>query len=260
MLAAGCGTTVARVQPSQGTLAAAVTKTGTQSVRIAVTLAAKSHVPASFAITGAFDFARSRGTLTMRAPIGLTELFVPPKAFVKFTGAGASGMPLPRGKTWVEFDAASSFGPFAVDTNPGDLLASLTAIAGSVRKLGTGTVRGVPVTEYQVNIDPAKAAAKVPSGRRASFSQMFQSLGKAAIPVDVWVDGQNLVRQFQLSLPQLTVTIDFYDFGVPVKVSAPPAAQVANLSQIANGGSISAGSGSGSSSPPVGAPSPPPLP
>jgi hypothetical protein len=42
---------------------------------------------------------------------------------------------------------------------------------------------------------------------------------------------------------------DFYDFGVPVRVSAPPASQTASMSQLITNGSSAAGAG-GSSSPP----------
>jgi hypothetical protein len=174
-------------------------------------------------------------------------------------------MTLPRGKTWIEVTGVSGgvdgvFGPMAGAASPADLLASLTAIAGSERRLGTGTIRGVPVTGYQVNIDPAKAAAKVPGWERGVFTQI---LGKAAVPVDVWVDGQNQVRRLTLTLrvpggkagsslgmpasARLIQSTDFYDFGVPVKVSAPPAAQVASMPQAASG----VISGSGSSAVPV---------
>lgn len=270
MLATACGTTVA--QPPAETLAAAVTKTGTQTARIAVTVSVKTKgMSISFDITGAFDFARQRGMLTMAAPIGLTELFIAPKAYVKFSGG--SGMPLPQGKSWVEVDttglpadASGPLGPLGAVGTPKDLLTSLTAIAGSEQRLGTGTVRGVAATEYQLNIDPAKTEARVASGERASVGQFFKSLGKATVPVDVWLDSQNLVRRVQLSLripgastggpgmsgnPQITVTMDFYDYGAPVNVSAPPASQVAKASQvmpIALSGSASASASSGSGS------------
>lgn len=260
MLAAGCGTTVAGTQPPGAMLAAAVTKTGAQSARIAVTIGFQAQgMSMSYSITGAFDFAHSRGMLTMAAPVGLTELFVSPKVYLKFSGS--NGMTLPHGKTWMEIDTsalppggANPLGPLGATSNPADLLGALTSIAGSVRNLGAGTVRGVPVTEYQVNIDPAKAASKLPAADRASFRQGLQSLGKATIPVDVWVDSQNLVRRFRLSLnlqgdagalgmsgkPQLSVTIDFYDFGAPVQVSAPPASQVASMSRMISSGTASA--------------------
>jgi hypothetical protein len=44
------------------------------------------------------------------------------------------------------------------------------------------------VTEYRVNIDLAKAAARVPGWERASFKEFAQSLGTSTIPVNVWVD------------------------------------------------------------------------
>jgi hypothetical protein len=275
VLAAGCGTVVARTQAPPDALAAAVTKTGTQTARIAMTTSMQAQgMSVSFTATGEFDFAHSRGMLTMPSPMGLTELFLAPKAYIKFSGA--SGMGLPHGKSWVEVDsgfpggASGAFGPLGTSGNPADLLASLTAIAGSERKLGADTIRGVPVTEYQVNIDPAKAAARVPAWERASFTQFMQNLGNGAIPVDVWVDSQNQLRRVRLSLhipagagalgmpgnPQIAETTDFYDFGAPVRVSAPPASQVAQLSQLGmDGASYGSGVSSSVSVPPV--PSPP---
>ena len=272
VLAAGCGTVHAG---QAGTLSAAVTKTAAETSRIATTMTIKMQgMTVSFSQSGIFDFAHSRGILTMSAPIGMTELVIPPKLYLKYSGAGG-GMTLPHGKTWVEVDSGMAggwdglLGPFAGGASPADLLASLTAMAGSERTLGTGAVRGVPVTEYQVNIDPAKAAAKVPGWERGVFTQIF---GKAAIPVDVWVDGQNQVRRLTLTLhmpggkggsslgmpasARLVQSTDFYDFGVPVKLSAPPAAQVASMSQVF-GGVISSSNGSSSSvvsAPPVPAP------
>jgi hypothetical protein len=48
---------------------------------------------------------------------------------------------------------------------------------------------------------------------------------------------------------QMTEATDFYDFGVPVHLSAPPAAQVASMGQVISGGG-SVISGKGSVSPP----------
>jgi hypothetical protein len=147
------------------------------------------------------------------------------------------------------------------------MLTSLEAIAGSERILGTARVRGVPTTEYQVNIDPAKLAAKVPAAERSSVRQFSQSLGKGTVPVDVWVDSRHEVRQVRVSLQmsdgeglpgnaRLTETLDFYDFGVSVRVSAPPASQVTNLGAT---GDVSAGAvASGSAVAPASAAAPPP--
>jgi hypothetical protein len=78
-------------------------------------------------------------------------------------------------------------------------------------------------------------------------------LQSSTIPLQVWLDAQGRVRQvaYQLSLPSttgsiplpgsttaaasssFTATIDFYDFGIPVDVSAPPADQVFNATSQA---------------------------
>jgi hypothetical protein len=264
VLAAGCGTVHAGQAGTPDVLAAAVSHTSTQTARIAVTIGVQTQgMSLSYVATGEFDFARSSGMITMAAPVDMTELFVPPKAYVKVSSLSSS---LPRGKTWLAIDtrsagaASSMLGPFGSTDNPAGLLASLSAIAGSERNLGRAVVRGVPVTEYQVNIDPAKMAAKVPASEKASLREFAQSLGKGAIPVDVWVDGQNMVRQLRLSLHmpapigasaglgnfRLSLTIDFYDFGVAVRVSAPPASQVTDMSGT---NSVSVGSvGSASAS------------
>jgi hypothetical protein len=129
------------------------------------------------------------------------------------------------------------------------------------------------VTGYRVIIDPAKAAARLPGPERASFLEFAQTLGQGKIPVDVWLDGQNLVRRVTLSLripggtgepagARVVQSTDYYDFGVPVRISAPPASEVENISAPA---SISGVSGSASASASVGslgspgAASPPPV-
>lgn len=250
LLAAGCGTEVAGSPPHPDVLTAAVTRTGAQTARVASTITTQVQgMSVSFTTTGMFDFAHSRGMLSMQQPIGLTELFIPPHAYFRFSGTGGPA-PL-KGKTWFEVSeqllggpgaASAVLGPFGgVSSDPADMLASLTAIAGSEKKAGTATIRGVPVTGYRVNIDPAKAAARLPSSQRAGFDQFAKALGSGAIPVDVWVDNQDLVRRIQLTLHmpagsgvpagvQLAESTDFYDFGVPVRVTAPPASQVVNMS------------------------------
>jgi hypothetical protein len=182
----------------------------------------------------------------------------------------ASTRSLPPGKSWIAINTAASAGSTGngmnfsggvgaasfgnLDgggVNPADLLASLTAVSGNVTKLGAATVRGVPVTEFRVNVDPAKAA-RMPGWEGASFREFASSLGNGDLPVDVWVDSQNLVRQMQVSQPvshsPTTITfvqvVDFYDFGVPVRISAPPAAQVVTESSAS--GSASGGVSIGS--------------
>lgn len=250
VLAAGCGT----VRAAQTiNVAGAAASTASQSTRVTVTTAMRTQgMSVSFTETGVFDFADSRGLLRMSGPTAgpaSEELFVPPEIYLKLPGGLHA---LPRGKSWVAIGSAATgglgsalLGPSG-GTDPGDLLASLTAVASRVRTLGTATLRGVPVTHLRLDVDPAKAAAQVPPGQRAGLRAFATSLGAATIPVDVWLDHQHMVRQVRWSphLPggslapggtRFTQTTDFYDFGVPVRVSAPPAGQVTTMSHLAGG-------------------------
>ena len=104
MLAVGCGTQHAGAGPSQTVdLAAAVSHTQDQTARIATTIATKTQgMTVSFTATGVFDFARSRGTVTIASPLGMTEVFIPPTMYIKVPTDGAGdGGSLPKGKTWV---------------------------------------------------------------------------------------------------------------------------------------------------------------
>jgi hypothetical protein len=261
MLAAGCGT---KAQPDN--LTAAVTRTAGQTARISMTTTTQiQSVSVSYTATGEYDFLHSRGMISMQNPVSMTEIFIPPTAYIKVpSGAGT----MPDGKSWISLSTGTSdgldsslSGPFG-GTDPADLLASLTAVSASVTSLGPTTIRGVKVAGFRVDIDPAKAAARLPSRERAGFREFIGSLGSGPIPVDVWVDSQNLVRRVKLSLhlpdgegalakTQMVEVTDFYDFGVPVRVSPPPASQIGSMSQLIKSGfTESGGSAGGSSNPP----------
>ena len=265
-LIAGCGT----VQASAGALSAAVANTAATSSRVAVsTTVSGPGMTTTFTATGEFDYAHPRGVLRMGGGPGLGGVevrYLPPRLYVKL--AGAAGVLLPEGKAWVEMSlpghAAAGGLPFLplgdVNASPMDLLAALTAIASKVTDLGPATVRGVAVTHYRVSIDLAKAEAHQRPQERAEFHSFASSLDSATLPVDVWVDGQARVRRVAISLATprdagmpagfgVTQAVDYYDFGVPVRVSAPPASEVTSASEVSQGMSI-IGNGSGQASPP----------
>jgi hypothetical protein len=167
VLAVGCGTQHAGAGASQAPdLAAAVSHTQDQTARIATTISTKAQgMTMSSTATGVFDFARSRGMITIAGAEGMTEVFVPPTTYVKPPGgATTSGGGLPQGKTWVAVTDGTSgaSGLLALDGgggDPADLLASLTATSSGVTNIGAATIRGVPVTGYALTVDPARAAA-----------------------------------------------------------------------------------------------------
>jgi hypothetical protein len=116
-----------------------------------------------------------------------------------------------------------------------------------------------------VTVDLAKAAAQLRAEAGAEFQSFASSLGWSTLPVDVWVDGQARVNRIAITLPmpsgsgmpagfRVAEVADFYDFGVQVQVSAPPASEVISASEfsqsMSNSGSSSFNSIGSQPSPP----------
>jgi hypothetical protein len=123
------------------------------------------------------------------------------------------------------------------------MLQALENESDSLRNLGAATVRGVPTVHYRAVIDLAKAAKNAPAALRAavrkSDARLIEMLGTDRMPMDVWIGRDRLVRRiaYRVSVPvaatggtmAMDMRLDFFDFGVPVHVTAPPARQVAEL-------------------------------
>jgi hypothetical protein len=137
----------------------------------------------------------------------------------------------------------------AGQSDPSKFLAYLEAVSNGVKKVGTDSIRGVETTHYSAMLDLGKAVdrADVPSSLRDDLRKLFgQTPGAdSAIPADVWVDGDGLARRIELQLSlgallgsdgpagadkvSVSVSMDLYDFGVPVHVEAPPAGETVPL-------------------------------
>ena len=250
---------------------AAHTAHGTSRVALSFTMQGPG-MTTTVTETGAFDYTHSRGFLHSSAEIGITEIFLPPHVYVKL-GPGLGGPS--QSKPWIEM---SSSGPGAMgglpfaslpgeeQSDPSSMLAFLSGISSRVTQLGTASIRGVQTVHYRVTIDPAKAEAKMSAAAKGEFEAFMKAFGGTALPAQVWVDGHGTVRRIMFTLTpgknmgappgsQLIQQVDFYGFGVPVRVSAPPASQVEDISQALKGDGSSAGmgisQGDGSGPPPA---------
>lgn len=157
-------------------------------------------------------------------------------------------------KPWLRIDLAKLAGGRGVDVgallqlarSPLDQIAMLRATTGNVTKIGAASVRGVATTHYRATIDYRKYAqiAPAPAPARASVRALVAQLRTPLVPIDVYVDGQGLIRRVVMVEPLKTGTsslrFDFLDFGAPAGLHVPPAAQVfdANglLARAAKGG------------------------
>ena len=161
---------------------------------------------------------------------------------------------LPAGKSWVKLDlqALAEEQGFDVQTllqtsqaDPIHMLDLLSS--GEAEQLGYDTVRGVATTRYRLELDTVEMLGRVPASARAGLKRMTEELRLEAMPVEVWVDDDGLLRRLRMGWTQsdplsagrtlmtMSVTQELYDFGVPVDVKPPPADQVVDAAALGAG-------------------------
>ena len=255
---AGCGGGSTGNALSLDPVAAAATKTqhaGTARIRLGFTFSApqlQGGKTMRLNGSGAIDGRSSELTLNVGST-SLEEISLEQNGdSVVYLRAGTLAAYLPAGKHWVELDVSKLGKSAGLDLGkllsgsqlqPGDLLSLLEAEGAEIRDLGPATVDGSATTHYGVTIDPAKAlqASGLTSPLLAgAVAQMPK------IPANVWIGQDGLVHRIRVSLgvplPQsgkpvrFGLTMDVYDYGAGVTISAPPSSDVYDATQIARQG------------------------
>lgn len=187
------------------------------------------------------------GTSTFR----IDEILDGATVYLKLPPALARN-PALHGKPWAKIDlatAANAAGfpgvssllnnPFSTD--PSQFLRYLRATSGSVIKVGTATVDGFQTTHYRARIQLARVPNAFPPAQRAQVRRTITALEQTAhissIPMDVWIDGQHLVRREALTISEsvsgqtvgVGLTVDIPQYGPQPAPQLPAASQVADL-------------------------------
>jgi hypothetical protein len=264
LLLAGCGALSSSTGGSPATTAAGTPSANPVLTAYRNTVAAKTASmsltedvtgspsgPISITGTGQVDLATGDASLSLAIPpVGsLSILLVKPVVYLQLPAS--LGVSLPAGKSWVSIDlnspaVSSALGSsYAQLSNSADLstqeLSYLQAVgAGGVTTVGPAIVRGVPTTEYAATIDVGSLGNQGNAAVRAALQKLGNSLHLSSIPIHVWIDGQGQVRQEDLTVAATSgstavsadVTVQYYDFGAPVDLVAPPAGQVVDFSSI----------------------------
>lgn len=171
-----------------------------------------------------------------------------------YIGGNASMAKEMDGKSWIKLDmsalgggkglSADQLGAGQANQNPA---ANSTFLTGSknVKKVGTETVGGVKTTHYEgkVTVEDLKASLKdknktVREQREKSLEQL-EKMGVDSFAMDAWIDGDDHTKQFRMrgeaDKGPLDLTITFLDINKPVKVTAPPAKDTADLAEMMKG-------------------------
>ena len=212
--------------------------------------------------TGVTDFSGAASSMTMGTP-GMGDLEtrqVGKTVYVKLPdefAAQTSGS-----KPWVRVDLDALYGQQyggapvqgGASGDPTRQLEYLRGVSDSVEKIGEERVRGVPTTHYEATVDLKGEVAGQDAGAKKANQELVERLGTSKLPVEVWIDEENRVRRYALdvsvpmaenSAPQdapqaadrlrTRMVIEYYDFGTPVDVQAPPQDQTMDGSKLLAG-------------------------
>jgi hypothetical protein len=208
--------------------------------------------------TGQIDLAHDAMALTLRAtvagqPFEEKEILTNGNLYLALTVAGKGIGQVLGGKEWLRMPLRQSQSADLVGSNPISSLATLEQQGSKVQSLGTETIDGVACTGYAVtpSTQAMIAGAKreyATLGLSASATQQELNLIQGMSPpaVKLWIDANGLVRRMSVSLSMTVgngtaagnvdesgdVVMDFSDFGAPVTVSAPPAADTSSYQSI----------------------------
>jgi hypothetical protein len=147
---------------------------------------------------------------------------------------------LPGGKSWMKLDLDKAARSPGVDLDalgvggpsqdPAQGLDYLQG-ASTAKRSGTAEVDGVATTRYRVEVDLKRAAKR--SGEataKRSIDRLIATLGgPTTLPVDVWIDGDHLVRRQHVTytatvadqLSEFDITTDYTDFDAKLDAKPP---------------------------------------
>jgi hypothetical protein len=105
------------------------------------------------------------------------------------------------------------------------------------REVGKETVEGVETTHYTGTYRMQDAVAKLPAEQREAYQKSLAQTGMDSMTFDLWVDKDQLPRKLAMKSTQggqgdMTITMTYRDYGKPVQISAPPADQVTDFSEL----------------------------
>ncbi len=230
-------TTVPPVDPEASGQPDAVTMTGQGVMDFSGTA---SNMTVEMFGMGGFEMRQIEDTVYVRLPEDLVA---------QMSGA----------KPWLEADLEAMYGQQygagpaqgGAAQDPTRQLEYLRGVSDSVERVGVGEVRGIRTTRYKAVVDLEREVAGQDAEAREAHDEMVEKLGASKLPVEVWLDDKNRVRRYAMDatvpvpedvseMPeggemQTSIVAEYYDFGTPVDVQAPPPDQTTEGSKLLSG-------------------------
>ncbi|MBT2471724.1 hypothetical protein J7E97_28620 [Streptomyces sp. ISL-66] len=144
-----------------------------------------------------------------------------------------------KGKTWLKLDASAVLGDkgaAAMESGNNDPTAGLKTLkwANNVTKVGKEDVNGKSSVHYR---------ATIPSDKLGDAASAFGAVGGdgGELVADVWVDDKGMPSRLNQTFGTMSVNVDFLSFGVAKAISAPPAADTADITDTVKSGGVGQG-------------------
>jgi hypothetical protein len=122
--------------------------------------------------------------------------------------------------------------------DPSQMLEYLRATS-EVEKVGEDTVRGVETTHYEAQIQLDRVAERASPEAAEALRRMTQGADIKEIPLEVWVDGDNLVRRLRMDWhpkgTSFTFDLEMFDFG-DVDIDVPKPSGAVDMTKLLGGG------------------------
>ncbi len=215
-----------KVNSSASGGAGAVNLTGTVTEQLHPSLIAEADY-SSFGIAG------------QSFPGGMSEIITPSSLYIKLSLLTQA---MHTTKPWIAIPVSAL--TKASGVNLGSLFSQLQtssplsqsqlfAGATDVRKVGTGVIDGVPVTEYSGSVSMTAALKKLPADLRGSLGSLIKKAGISSARFTEWLDAQHQVRKVIVnesgSSFAETITTTVTSINQPVSIAKPPASQTTSL-------------------------------
>jgi hypothetical protein len=146
------------------------------------------------------------------------------------------------GKPWVKLSFASlkktsgvSLAPLLHQLQGSNPLADaeLLSVSRDVHRTGSGTVNGVPATEYAGTLDLAQALARLDPQMRKNLGPALAAGAVGTVHFTAWIDGQHVIRRVAetetASGSHISTLVTITSINQPVHISVPPASKVARM-------------------------------
>lgn len=91
------------------------------------------------------------------------------------------------------------------------------------RAVDRETLQGTATTHWEVTVRAGRDLAEVPESYRERIAQILSGGGvnDQRFVIHVWIDDDGLPRRHLIESGQLTVTVDWSDFGAPIDIQLP---------------------------------------